>query len=196
MVEDPFREQPDREAAMNLNQIFIGIDCGLDGALARIDGQGHMLQLDRMPTIKKGKGRKIDVAELAQSLELAKYALGLDAHRKPVARLTVVIEDPGGHAPSAAGLRSMTYSFAVTEAVCVIGRIRYELVMARKWQSEYWSRPKMPKGQKFDTKAAALQSACKLWPAQDWTHSERAQKPHEGFVDAALIAEWGRRKLA
>ncbi len=171
---------------MNSNQIFIGIDCGLDGALARIDGQGHILQLDRMPTLKKGKGRKIDIATLSKYLH----------HQIHDGAITVTIENPGGHAPSAAGLRSMTYSFAVTEAACVIGRIRYELVMARKWQSEYWSRPKMPKGQKFDTKAAALEAARKLWPAQDWTHSERAKKPHEGFVDAALIAEWGRRKLA
>ena len=171
---------------MNSNQIFIGIDCGLDGALAKLDASGRILELLRMPTLKKGKGRKIDISALSAYLH----------HQSHAGALTVTIEDPGGHAPSAAGLRSMTYSFAVTEAACVIGRIRYELVMARKWQSEYWTRPKMPKGQKFDTKAAALQSACKLWPEQDWTHSERAQKPHEGFVDAALIAEWGRRKLA
>ena len=180
---------------MNSNQIFFGIDCGMDGAIARLDTSGQIEELRQMPTLKKGKGRKIDVAELAQSLELAKYTLGIDSLRKPIARLTVVIEDPGGHAPSAAGLRSMTYSFAVAEAACIIRRIRHEIVYAKAWQAEFWKRPKMPKGQKFDTKAAALQTARKLWPEQDWTHSERAQKPHEGFIDAALIAEWGRRKL-
>ena len=171
---------------MNANQLYIGIDCGLDGALAKLDKSGRILELLRMSTLKKGKGRKIDIATLSDYLH----------HQSHTGALTVIIEDPGGHAPSAAGLRSMTYSFAVTEAACVIGRIRYELVMARRWQAEYWTRPKMPKGAKFDTKAAALDAARKLWPAQDWTHSERAQKPHEGFVDAALIAEWGRRKLA
>ena len=68
-----------------------------------------------------------------------------------------------------------------------------DLINPQKWQRTFWTRPKMPKGQKFDTKAAALNAANKLWPATDWTKSERASKPHDGIVDAALLAEFARR---
>lgn len=42
-------------------------------------------------------------------------------------------------------------------------------------------------------KIRALKAARELWSAMDWRKSERATKPHEGMIDAALIAEYGRR---
>ena len=63
--------------------------------------------------------------------------------------------------------------------------------MARKWQKEFFSKPK-GMTEKFDTKAAALSAADKIFPDTDWTRTPRSKKAFDGFVDAALIAEYGR----
>ena len=162
---------------------YIGIDPGLDGGIAKIHNS-KILDVRIMPTVSPGKGRKIDLTELCALGEFW-HTAGQGVH--------VILEDPGGHAPSAAGLRSMTYSFAVAEMLLVAFSIPYTVVRAQTWQREFWKRPKLPKGQKFDNKGAALAAARRIWPAEDWTKSERATKPHDGMIDAALLAEWGRR---
>jgi len=163
---------------------YIGVDCGLSGAIVIISERGLIENRYLMPTAKAGKGYEIDINQL--------YGLifGLKENRNPV----MIIEDPGYHAPSAAGLRSMTYSYACMRTMATVLSLPHHLIRAQTWQKLFFSRPaKMPKGQKFDTKAAALRSAQMIWPKEDWTPTERARKPHDGLVDAALIAEWGRR---
>ncbi len=172
--------------------MFIGIDVGLDGGIVTLDHAGNIIDQRVMPVVEVGKGRKIDLAELCGFLDAATgSALNGDS-------ATVIIEQPGGHAPSAAGLRSMTYSFAVCEALCVAHGLRYHEVMAQKWQKEFWSKPKMPANKKFDTKAAALAECKKLWPTNEWRQVGKTGKllknAHDGATDAALIAEYGRRK--
>lgn len=164
---------------------YIGIDPGLDGGIVELRGS----QLDKsiMPTISPGKGRKIDLADLKLMATFWKVAIDHDRE------VHAILENPGGHAPSAAGLRSMTYSFAVAEMLLVAFAIPYTIVRAQTWQREFWKRPQLAKGVKFDNKGAALAAARRIWPAEDWTKSERATKPHDGMVDAALLAEWGRR---
>lgn len=163
---------------------IIGIDCGINGGISELDQAGNIADQIVMPTIKVGKKNKIDLNCLAKLFSLA----------DPKQTMTIV-EDPGGHAPSAAGLRSMTYSFAAIEALLIANSLQYKTMRAIEWQRVFWEKPKMPKGMKFDTKAAALNQANQLWPDNDWTATERSRKPHDGMIDAALIAEAGRRKL-
>ncbi len=156
---------------------YIGIDCGLDGAIVRMSDRKNEDKI-AMPTISNGKRREIDIDKLSSIFE--SWGL-LDC--------VLVIEDPGGHAPSAAGLRSMTYSFAVIKTLTIVHRLPYHTVAARKWQSAFWSRP----SGKYDTKAAALKAATQIWPDDDWRRNERCKIAFDGFVDAALLAEYGRR---
>lgn len=163
---------------------FVGIDGGLDGAIVTLEGRRIEPEYRYiMPTVKPGKGRKVDLRKIR---DIFAMFFVLDA--------TVILEDPGGHAQSASGLRSMTYCFAALESALVCNHVRHHIVRPVEWQREFWKRPKMPKGQKFDTKAAALSAANQIWPEADWRKSERATNPHDGIVDAALIAEYGRRK--
>ena len=166
-------------------RLYLGADCGMDGGLITLDQWGQIKNVNVMPTVKPGKGRKIDLRALDALLVNFKHHFG---------GIMAVLEDPGGHAPSAAGLRSMTYSFAAIETLLVAHDIPHEIVRPLTWQKTFWSKPKMPKGEKFDTKAAALSAARRLWPEQDWTPTERATRPHDGLIDAALIAEYGRRE--
>jgi len=158
---------------------YIGIDCGLDGALVTLNAEGIVSMCD-MPTKKEDKRRAIDIEALDEWFEQIRRATTV-----------AVVEDPGRHAPSAAGLRSMTYSFAVIESLLVAHGIDYITVMARKWQKHFWARPKNVDG-KFDTKAAALVAANNIWTDTDWRRTTRSKKAFDGFVDAALIAEYGR----
>jgi hypothetical protein len=158
---------------------YIGIDCGLDGALVILNSTGIVSMRD-MPTKKEGKRRAIDIEALDRWFEQIKRLKSI-----------AVVEDPGRHAPSAAGLRSMTYSFAVIEALLVSHGIQYTTVGARKWQKQFLHRPEDLEG-KFDTKAAALVSANNIWKGTDWRRTKRSKKAFDGYVDAALIAEYGR----
>lgn len=165
---------------------YIGIDCGLDGGISFL--REDLLSYP-LPTLALGKGRTLDVNTFQ-----ARFLRSTATHGGK--RLFSVIEDPGPHAMSAAGLRSMTRSFAQIETILILEGIPYVAVLSKKWQSEFWTRPKMAKGSKFNTKAQALAVVTKLWPAMDWRNPNKPKstKPHDGMTDSALLAEWGRRK--
>ena len=40
------------------------------------------------------------------------------------------------------------------------------------------------------TKVAALAAANKLWPQQKWIATNKSKVPHDGMIDAALIAHY------
>lgn len=42
-----------------------------------------------------------------------------------------------------------------------------------------------------DAKERSLWCARHLWPEENWLASTKSTKPHDGFVDAALIAQYG-----
>jgi hypothetical protein len=46
---------------------------------------------------------------------------------------------------------------------------------------------------KRDTKAMALIACKRIFPDIDLTLTSRANKPHDGYIDAILMAEWGKR---
>ncbi len=157
--------------------IYLGIDCGINGALVLLSGR-QILEKMPMPVIQNGKRKEIDIEQLNAIFD------SLDG-----ANTRVIIENPGGHAPSASGLRSMTYSYAVVHTLAVVRLLPYYTFLARQWQKEYWIKPKGS----YDTKAYALSVANDIWLDQDWRRTPRCKKAFDGFVDAALIAEYGRR---
>lgn len=166
------------------HKLYIGIDNGLSGALAVLEGNGTFRAMAPMPTVPNGKGRDLDIERLKESL-----VWGLHDE------VTVVIELPTKHSPGVLALCSTWCCYGGIRAVLTLAKVRtHEITSPRTWQKMFWTVPKMPKGQKFDTKAAALKAATQLWPSQSWLATDRSSVPHPGLVDAALIAEYGRRK--
>lgn len=163
-----------------MSKIYIGIDNGLDGGICALRPDGKILSVCAMPTSKLGKGREIDRISILIFLAAGDCA--------------VIVEQPESHAPSAAALRSLWYNFGRLQEIVASSGFPFHPVKCREWQGEFWKRPAMAKGRKFDTKAQAAATARRLWPEQDWTKSERSTKPHDGMIDAALIAEYARRK--
>jgi hypothetical protein len=159
--------------------VYIGIDNGLDGGVACVAGSGDLKWLYPMPVLKKGKGREVDIQELVKLLF---------CEAKPF----VAVEEASKQSAGVLALCSTWYTYGQIIAALKLYQLSYCPVYARSWQKHYFKKPKMPKGQKFDTKAAALQKALQLWPRQSFLKSERCTKPHDGMVDAALIAHWAR----
>ncbi|RLC98913.1 MAG: hypothetical protein DRI46_10470 [Chloroflexi bacterium] len=65
----------------------------------------------------------------------------------------------------------------------------YELVKPRVWQKVMFAGT----AAKEKTKVRAAQAATRIWPEFDFLASDRCRVPHDGKVDSALIAEYGRR---
>lgn len=158
----------------------IGIDNGLDGAISVVGEYGGIIFKTAMPTIKTGKGREVDVLAIN---EIFNQYPG-----------TIVLEEASKHSPGKLSLCSTWFTYgSILSTIKLAGR-RYQVIRPLNWQKTFWAKPKMAKDQKFDTKAAALKAANMLWPEENWTKSDKATKPHDGMVDAALIAEWARRQ--
>jgi hypothetical protein len=158
--------------------IYIGIDNGLTGALVAIsDHPGPPITKTIMPTRGKAKGNEVDAEKIwAWIGELACCD-----------NVTVILETPGKHSPGAQALCSMWDSYGAIRGVLECRRIRHHRITPQAWQKVMLVGCK-----KGDTKPAALAKAKQLWPEESWLATPRSTKPHEGLIDAALIAEYGR----
>lgn len=161
-----------------MQTIHVGIDNGVSGALVAISPHSRIIDKITMPIIKARKGNEVDIATVWQ------WMLSLDDRGK----LTVVIEEPGG-SKSALAATSMAGSFHALRAVCVIKSLRWHRITPREWQ-----RQMLPSCAPGDTKPRALAAARQLWPDETFLASDRCRTPHDGLIDAALIAEFARQK--
>ena len=157
--------------------VYIGIDNGLTGGLVALsDHPGPPIAMEIMPTRGKSKGNEIN-AELVWSF--------IDQFCRDT--LTVILETPGKHSPGAQALCSMWDSYGAIRGVLESRGIRHHRITPQAWQKKI-----LVGCAKGDTKPAALAKARQLWPAENWLASPRCTKPHDGMIDAALIAEYGR----
>lgn len=109
-----------------------------------------------------------------------------------------VLEDV--HAIFGASAKS-TFSFGwvvgAIEGILASCDIPYVKVKPKEWQKEMWQGvpvQKKPNG-RTDTKAMSLLAAKRLFPNEDLTATERSTKPHDGKIDALLLAEYARRNF-
>ncbi len=159
---------------------YIGIDNGITGGLAAIRGDGKPIWLKPMPIQRTKKGNEIDVRAVKNWLD------GVLLIHDTTETIVVIEEPAGSKFPKMAS--SMAGSFHAIRTVLELMGLAYERVTPQAWQKVMLG--KLPKGQ---TKIAALTRARSLFPKQSWLETPRCTKPHDGMVDAALIAEFGRR---
>ena len=158
---------------------YIGIDNGVSGAAAYISPDGLLIDWIAMPIQKARKGNEIDVVALWAWL---RKVTG-DRPATP----TYIVEEPGG-SKSAKAACSMAGSFHALRAMLAM-----ESCIMHRVTPQSWQRHMLPGAKAGDTKPRALEFARRLWPAERWLETERCTRPHDGAIDAALIAEWGRR---
>jgi len=160
--------------------MVVGIDNGLDGGLCAISKfDGGIIDKIRMPTLQMSKKKEIDIRSINQWL--------LDFNTP----FDLAIEEPLAHAKSSQAVRSMAISFGKLIGMAESHEYPVLRVSVHKWQKHMLGRT--PKGK---TKEAALALADSLAPEENWLANKRCKKPHDGMIDAYLIAQyiWGGRK--
>lgn len=157
-----------------METVIIGVDPGLDGGFAALTDGGVVLRV--MPTLAVGTKRAID--------EQALVHLFLDFQP---GQTMVFLESVGARpGQGVTSMFSFGLGFGVIRGVLAGLGFPYELVRPQEWQREMLTG--QPKGSEYAT-------ASRLWPNTSWTATPRCSRPHSGLVDAALIAEYGRRRL-
>ena len=101
----------------------------------------------------------------------------------------LAIEEPLHHARSSQAIRSMALSFGKLLGLAESRQWKVNCVSVHKWQKSMLGR--VPKGK---TKEVALAVANDIAPEECWRKSKRASKPHDGLIDAFLIAHYIRGK--
>jgi hypothetical protein len=155
----------------------VGIDPGLNGGIVAIRRRGIEYKT-AMPRLKTGdKGQ--DLKAISEFFNDNKRRIGLVC-------LELV------HSMPKQGVKStFTFGrvFGQIEGIVAAHGLECTLVRPREWQKE------VHKGFEGTPKERSLQAAKKLFPKEDFRKSNRARVPHDGIVDAALIALWGRMTL-
>lgn len=173
---------------------FIGIDTGKRGAVATIDKNGNPINHQILRTVDFSSA-----AATTYDLHLADLSLAwfLDAQtRAAKGKIVIGIEALPKYAT---GGLSQNYSQALNFGwvinTLVMCEQRYELVQVNDWCAE------IHKGQNKNLKAKAKSINTFLEIFGDETlfrimTGVKVKKPHDGLIDAYLIAEYMRRKYA
>ena len=164
---------------MQLSVVIIGVDNGLKGGLVAISKEtGAIIEKTVMPTLQRCKKNEVDTRAVYE------WAMALESE------FIFAIEEPLRHAKSSQAVRSMGISFGK-----LLG-----LAESRQWESRCvqvrdWQRSMLGNRTAHDTKEAALIKATVLAPHECWEKSKRASTPHDGMIDAFLIARYVRREF-
>mgnify|MGYP003108785782 FL=1 len=160
--------------------MIVGIDNGLDGGLCAIaQFDGSLIDKIAMPCQQRSKKREIDIRKIHEWL--------VDFNTPFV----LAIEEPLAHAKSSQAVRSMAISFGKLLGMAECKGYVVARVSVHKWQKAMLGY--MPKGQ---TKRAALDKAQAMEPSENWLKNKRCRTPHDGIVDAFLIAHFYRKSQA
>ena len=155
---------------------IVGIDPGLDGGIAMMEGS--RLVIEQMPTTG-GTRRSIDAGRL--SMQFAAWMLDEGIEHAFLERVGAMTGQ------GVTSMFSFGEGYGVIKGVLSALHISYSLVSPQKWQNA------IGVAKSKDTKGAAATRAAQLFPGVDFRASARCRKPHDGMVDAALIAAYGVR---
>lgn len=147
---------------------FIGIDPGLNGAVACIDGDA--VWVERVPTVHLAKRRQPVIMGMVKLLERAFY---------PTLTSFAILE--AVHSMPKQGVASsfsFGRGFGMWEGILAALGIPYQLVSPQAWKAVMLRDTDKSKG-------AAKLVASRLWPALG--------KLTDGEAEALLLAEYGRR---
>ena len=166
------------------NIYYMGVDPGLNGSFVVISGDVIRCKLV-MPTIsatsKKGKRK----GEIDQNGVLS-FLSCLPPQTHAVIEEQIPVRNQHIQAN-----HTTAKNYGILLMALTASHISYREVPSNKWQSHFGIVPNTGKKGKT-TKQQALVIAQKLYPGTDFRRSQRAYVPHDGIVDAALIANYSQ----
>ena len=156
--------------------MIIGVDNGsCSGAAVALDTtDGSIMGYTTLPQHRVHKKTELDIAGFCD------WVIDLDETPELVA-----VEMPLSFARSSQAMRSMALCYGQLHGVCVGLQWPHRGIFVREWQKKMLG--KFPKG---TSKEAAFKAAQKLEPDELWLKSEYAKTPHDGIIDAYLIARY------
>lgn len=172
---------------------YIGIDPGKSGAIVILNNKNSEVIKHVIPCI----GTVIDIGAIDSILAELIFLKGKDS-------LHLVIEDVHALYGSSAGATfSFGYVCGVLEGIIHSLSIPHTKVQPKVWQKEMFQgipeirKPNTKDGKKgaLETKQMALLAAKRIFPDVDLRATTRSKNPHDGIVDALLMAEYCRRKF-
>jgi hypothetical protein len=153
--------------------LIVGVDNGLDGGLCAISEDGLVIDKIVMPTKWVCKKREIDTTKIKQ------WLLFLNTP------FLLAVEEPLAHARSSQAVRSMALSFGKLCGMAETSDFDMCRVSVHKWQKAVLGF--VPKGK---TKEYTILKAQQIAPEECWVKNKRCKNPHDGMVDAFLIATY------
>jgi len=160
--------------------IYIGIDNGISGGIVAIsEAHGAIIGMTTMPVRKHRTRKEVDVR--AVHLWLSQATGG------NLSNADYVIEEPN-NSRNASTAYSVASSFHSLRGFFETKMLNWHRITPQSWQKVM-----LPKCKAGDTKPRALALAKELWPDETFLASPRCKVPHDGLIDAALIAEYSRR---
>ena len=164
---------------MNEDTVIVGIDNGISGGLCAVAAfNGAVIAYRAMPTKMEAGKSEVDIRALLDWIE---------PYRN---NMVVCIEEPLKHAKSSQAMRSMSISFGLILGACEAKRFEVRRIQVKEWQDVVLGK-RLAKGM---TKVAALAIANKIWVSESWLATSRSKTPHDGIIDAALIAHYIRER--
>jgi hypothetical protein len=167
---------------MDKKEIFIGVDIGKKGAIVALDSRGQILGKHLIPMVKD---KVIDTELLKVFEQYSEF------------QIFICIEEVHSiYGTSAKSNFSFGEIFGKKKMIGAVLSVHYgatfDLVPPKKWQSNIWtSTDKIFKsGKRVDTKATSLVTARRLAPNETFLATSRSRVPHDGLVDAFLIAKY------
>lgn len=157
--------------------IFIGIDPGLDGAIAAILPKG--IQLEMTPIRSRIDGKRY------YDREAMKFMINFP---NPEKNVFAMLERQQAFPHQ--GLSSTFKTgegFGIWQGLLTGLDIPHTIVPAKIWQGDVCP------GKSGETKERSIKMAGILFPEVSLARSRRAKKPHNGKADALLMAEYARR---
>jgi len=159
--------------------VIVGIDNGLQGGLCAISKfDGGIIDKCSMPTMQRSKKTEIDTAKIK------KWLLDLETP------FILAVEEPLGFAKSSQAVRSMALSFGKLMGMAECSEFEVNRISVHKWQKQMLG--VMAKGK---SKIFALGVAQELAPEENWLKNKRCRTPHDGMIDAFLIARYYLTRL-
>ena len=170
-------------------RIYIGVDGGLDGGLVAIaESTGEILEAHTFPRHKIAGRRAINPCGLNR---LIAESFILSTHEAWVG-----IEDVPDHMPSLNTMRSCSTTFGIIYAILCLnfGEKNVHPIKCGN-RLDGWQRTLLGNFKEGETKPRAAALAAELWPDYVFPRlNSKTQDIHDGLVDAALIAHFGRIK--
>lgn len=158
---------------------YLGIDPGKDGAVVVVNSEGRIVFQSLTPTVNvlcKGNKREYMVDSMKQILQ------DWDHCRFAVLEKTQAMPGQGG-----TSMHSLGRGDGLWEGMLAMAGIKYSRVHPKTWQKLFH----------FDiggdnAKAKSAIAAGRLFPGHDFRKTPKCKKPHDGLIDASLLALYAK----